>query len=197
MKIGLYHLKYPLRRMIEFVLPLFRSVNPNVVSISLIPLGLLTAGVYFFAPQRPSLYLIGAALILLRMVVGTLDGLIAQAFSKSSPKGEMINRIAPEVCDIALMLAIVFSSPKYLGVGCVAIALCWAVTFFGLIGVVANRPIQSVGPVGQTDRIAALALLSVLQLIFGFDGIQLFLWWTIFGSLITLALRIYPNFKRG
>lgn len=200
MDIGLYNLKYPFRKMIGFLLPLCTNINPNWVSWSLIPIGLLTAVIYFFAPRAEILYIVGALMILLRMVVGTLDGLIAVKFEKSTVNGEIINRIAPEICDIFLMIALSYSAPAYIHMGIPAIGLCWAVTFFGLIGIVAGRKIQSVGPVGQTDRIAALAAFSVLQYLsctyhWGFDFIYLFMWWVIAGSLLTLGLRIYRTFK--
>ncbi len=200
MDIGLYNLKYPFRKMIGFLLPFFRNTHPNWVSLSLIPIGLFTAFIYFFAPQAPILYTIGALMILFRMVVGTLDGLIAVKFEKSTPSGEIINRIAPEICDIFLMIALSYSAPAYTYLGISAMGMCWAVTFFGLVGIVAGRKIQSVGPVGQTDRIAALSLCSVLQYFsstyhWGFDFIYLFLWWVIVGSLITVGLRIWRTFR--
>jgi phosphatidylglycerophosphate synthase len=200
MDIGLYNLKYPFRKMISFLLPLFTHINPNLVSWSLVPIGLITAGIYFFAPGSAALYIIGTLLILLRMIVGTLDGLIAIEFKKSTPNGEIINRIAPEVCDIFLMIALCFSSSSYLSIGIPAMGMCWAVTFFGLIGSVVGRKTQSVGPVGQTDRIAALAAFSMLQYLsstyqWGFDFINLFFWWVIAGSFITIGLRIARTFK--
>jgi len=193
MDLGLYNLKYPFRKMIGFLLPIFRNVDPNTVSWSLIPIGLLTAFAYYFG-----FYLVGAVLILLRMIVGTLDGLMAEKFNKSSAEGEMINRIAPEVADILLMFGVVFSQPNLLGIGIFALGMCWAVTFFGLIGIVAGRKIQSVGPVGQTDRVVALAIFSVLQLTeWNFDFMYLFLWWVFLGSLVTVSLRAYRNLKKS
>ncbi len=200
MNVGLYNLKYPFRNLISFLLPLFKNVSPNIISWSLVPVGVLTALTYYFAPQMPILYLVGAGMILLRMIIGTLDGLIAVTFNKKSDNGEIINRIAPEVSDIALMIALAFSAPAYATLGIPAIGLCWAVTFFGLIGLVGGRKTLSVGPVGQTDRIAALGVFSLLQYLnsiyqWNFDFIYLFLWWVVIGSVITLALRIRLTFK--
>ncbi|NGX52867.1 MAG: Inner membrane protein YnbA [Candidatus Anoxychlamydiales bacterium] len=201
MKIGLYHLKYSFRKVIFFLLPFFKKVDPNVVSWSLIPLGIITAITYFFAPHIHWLYLLACGLIFLRMVIGTLDGLMAAEFQKSTAKGEMANRIAPEIADMCLILGIAFSSFYYSTLGLVAITMCWAVTFFGLIGLVANRKIQSVGPVGQTDRIVALIVFSICQYLslywaWNFDFIMAFFLWVIIGSVITCALRIYSLFKK-
>ncbi len=201
MEIGLYHLKYPFRKMIGFLLPLFSEVNPNKISWSLVPIGAITAVAYIFAPKMPILYLVGALLILTRMVVGTLDGLIAVKFNKSSPKGEMINRITPEICDILLMIALVYATPTHFILGITALGMCWAVTFFGLIGIVAGKKIQSVGPVGQTDRIVALGIFSILQFLsltnhWGHNFITFFFIWVVVGSLLTIALRINRNFRQ-
>jgi phosphatidylglycerophosphate synthase len=189
-------LKYPFRKMIQGLLPYFKHANPNWVSFWLIPIGVVTALTYAFAPSFPIAYWLGIALIILRMVIGTMDGLIAVTYHKETARGEMINRITPEIADILLMLGIIFSNSDYYFVGVLALAACWATTFSGLIGVVANRKIQSVGPVGQTDRIAALILFSLLQyfsLVFGFgiDFIWLFLWWCVIGGFATAALRLY------
>lgn len=194
MNIGLYNLKYPLRKLLGFLLPLCRNVSPNAVSYSLIPLGVITAANYFFAPKTPFLYLLGALFICIRMVIGTLDGLMAVTFNKGSAKGEIINRVTPEICDILLITGLVYSSPTYTKFGIIILAICWAVTFFGLVGIVGGKKIQSVGPVGQTDRIAALALCSVLQyfnvrLNWNIDFIYLFFIWVVIGSGITLWLR--------
>lgn len=200
MDLGLYHLKYPFRKVIGFLLPLFKNVHPNTISWSLVPIGLVTALFYLLAPQAPVLYLIGALLILVRMTVGTMDGLVAVKFNKGSKKGEMINRIAPEICDVLLMLAVVYSCPAHLKMGILALGLCWMVTFFGLIGIVAEKKIQSVGPVGQTDRIVALGILSIFQFFsqtggWGIDFTFLFFLWVIGGSLVTIGLRAYRNLK--
>lgn len=201
MQIGLYHLKYPFRKAILFLLPLLRHVHPNTVSWSLVPLGIITATVYLLAPQTPWLYLLGSALIFLRMIIGTLDGLMAVEFQKSTPKGEMINRIAPEIADMCLMIGIILSSSHYATVGLIAVTMCWSVTFFGLIGLVANKKIQSIGPLGQTDRIVALIGFSIFQYFalhwhWAFDFLYAFLLWVIIGSVITCALRLYYHFKK-
>ncbi|HVV67613.1 MAG TPA: hypothetical protein VHE99_01045 [Gammaproteobacteria bacterium] len=200
MDIGIYNAKYPFRKLIQFLLPYFKNTDPNTVSYALVPLGLLTALIYFFAPKCDWLYLLGIVLIFLRMIVGTLDGLIAETFHKQSPKGEVNNRLTPECADILLMLAIALSLPASLPLGLFALGISWGISYTGIIGAVAGLKPQSVGPVGQTDRIASLILLSLLQFFslhyaWNFNFIILFLWWVIIGGLITIGLRIYRLFK--
>ena len=201
MDIGLYNFKYPFRKFINGLLPFFKDSDPNWISFWLIPIGIVTAVDYFYASAFPFAYILGIILIFIRMVVGTMDGLVAVTYHKESPKGEMINRITPEIADVLLMLGIIFSKPDYYFVGILALAVCWTTSFAGLIGITANQKIQSVGPVGQTDRIAALILFSLLQYInlylgYNIDFIWIFLWWCVFGGILTIAIRLYRSISK-
>jgi CDP-diacylglycerol--glycerol-3-phosphate 3-phosphatidyltransferase len=183
MNIGLYNLKYPARKLIAALLPYLKSVNPNWVSLSLIPVGICTAWAYF-----SGYLLVGAALIVLRMFLGTLDGLLAEHFQKKSVLGEALNRLTPEICDIFLFSALAFQFPIW---GLLALGTSWMTSFAGLIGLVVNRGIQSVGPTGQTDRLAALILFSLLSLLpLDCNWLRIFLIWCTLGSVVTISLRL-------
>ena len=183
MNIGLYNLKYPARKLIAAVLPHLAHVNPNWVSLSLIPVGICTALAFYSGHL-----LIGAGLIVLRMFLGTLDGLIAEHFQKKSVLGEVLNRLTPELCDLFLYGALALKLPLW---GTLALCTSWMTSFTGLIGLSVNRGIQSVGPTGQTDRLAALVLFSLLSLLpFDYDWLRIFLIWCTLGSLITISLRL-------
>lgn len=201
MDLGLYNLKYPFRKMIADVLPLVRNVSPNTISWSLLPVGLATAIVYYQAAQgRAGLYLIGIALIFLRMFLGTLDGLVAVEFGKQSPKGDMVNRIAPELCDVMYLVALAMARPEWTQLGILVVVTAWLTTFAGMLGAVVGKPTQSVGPVGQTDRLAALQLFSLLAFFaarrqWDVDVIQWFLIWVVAGGAATIVLRLRRHFR--
>jgi phosphatidylglycerophosphate synthase len=203
MDIGLYNLKYAARRLIGDVLPLCRNISPNAISWSLLPVGALTAFVYHRAANgQPGLYALGVLLILARMFLGTLDGLVAERFGKSTPVGEMLNRLTPELCDVMYLGALALARPEWALVGLVAIVASWLVTFSGLIGVTVGHPVQSVGPAGQTDRLAALQLCSLLALFapaFGWsaDFLGLFLGYVALGGALTVILRLVRNWRRS
>lgn len=201
MDIGLYNLKYPARRLIAGILPFFANISPNQISWSIMPIGLLTALVYYLAPQEsPFLYLVGILLILVRMFLATLDGLVATHYKKQSSHGELINRVIPELCDTFYLTAITLSGASTLYYGVAALAMAWLTTFSGLIGTIVGKPIQSVGPVGQTDRLFALLIGSLGAFgsaIFNWqiNFMKIFLMWTILGGVITISLRLYRIFK--
>lgn len=201
MDIGLYNLKYPARRLIGGVLPRFERTDPNRVSWAMLPVGLAIAVCYALgAAGRPELYLLAVALMFARMFLGTLDGLIATTYGRSSKQGEIVNRLAPELCDAAYLVALALARPAWLLPGALALAAAWLVTFAGLVGATAGLPTQSVGPAGQTDRLALLQALSVAawasdRFGWGVDFLRVFLWWVAAGGVLTVALRLSRHLK--
>ena len=194
MDIGIYNAKYPFRKAIAFMLPYFKHTDPNHLSLVLLPIGLVTALIYYFAPHLPFLYLVAAFFIFLRMLFGTLDGLVAVTYNKSSANGEIINRLTPEAADIMLMLAIIFAMPAHSVLGFFAMAVSWGISYMGLIGLAGGKKSLSTGPVGQTDRIAILIIFSILQFFsmkyqWSVNFMLIFLWWVIIGGIATMVLR--------
>jgi phosphatidylglycerophosphate synthase len=112
-EIGLYQLKYPFRKLLDGLLPVCKHTNPNTISLLLLPLGILTAIIYYFAPKIPYFYCLGIVLIFLRMVIGTLDGLVAETYHKQTPNGTILNRLTPEIADWMLLLSIVLINDQH------------------------------------------------------------------------------------
>lgn len=200
MEIGIYNLKYPFRKVISFVLPLMKNVEPDTISWSLLPIGVVTAVVYWYAVNGSSWwYVVGALLILLRFIVGTLDGLVATAHDKSTLRGAMVNRLAPELCDVMFVTVLVAARPdlRFLGLG--VLVLAWFTSFAGLLGGVSGLPMQTVGPVGQPDRMVALVVASLgafLGARFGWsvDFVAVLFWWLVIGGVVTVILRLVVQF---
>jgi CDP-diacylglycerol--glycerol-3-phosphate 3-phosphatidyltransferase len=200
--IGLYEAKYALRRWLERLLPAFRGVDPNLISWSLVPVGTATGAVLWLAARGgPAwLYLAVVALALLRMLLGTLDGLVAVRFHRGTARGELVNRLAPELCDVLYLVALALARPGWTALGAGALATAWLTTFAGLLGFTIGKGGQSVGPVGQTDRLAALILFALLAFLgetFGWsaDFLALFLGWCVLGGAVTILLRLARHFR--
>lgn len=197
MGIGLYRLKYPFRKLIEWSLPLVKDVSPNTISWLMLPAGLAAAFSFYFGFNGyPILLLVSFFLCFVRMFLGTLDGLMAVRFAKESPEGEIINRLTPELCDVFYLAALIFADPHWMLLGGLAIGMAWLTSFAGLIGAIVQKPIQSVGPVGQTDRLAAFMLFLLLQylsfkLSWEIDFIKIFLAWCIVGGVGTVVYRLW------
>lgn len=197
MKIGLYHLKYAARKLIAWALPYVENVNPNTISILMLPVGAAVAiSSYLGFKHFPELLLVSVILCILRMFLGTLDGLMAVHFNKQSPEGEILNRLTPELCDMMYLIAIILAKPELNVVGLFVIGLAWLTSFSGLLGLFVARPIQSVGPVGQTDRLAAFMIILLLQYVDSSTNfIQIFMWWCLGGGIITVAFRLWRTFN--
>jgi len=201
MDIGLYQLKYPARKLMGGILPFMRDVDPNTVSFLMLPVGITIAmSLHWAAAGRPEFYLAAMALTCLRMFLGTLDGLIAEHYQKRTAAGEIINRLTPELCDAMYLAALAVSRPSWFLWGVGVLAIAWLTTFTGLIGLAVKKPIQSVGPVGQTDRLAALLILALTayfsdSLGWGVDFIKIFLIWSVVGDIITIILRLKRNLR--
>lgn len=196
MDLGLYNLKYPARRLLEGLLPRFARVDPNRISLAMLPVGAAIAACYLAGARgRAWLYLVAITLTFLRMFLGTLDGLVATRFGRSTRSGEIVNRLAPELCDAAYTVALALARPEWRLPGVLALGAAWLISFAGLVGATAGLPTQSVGPAGQTDRLALLQLLSLLAWAsdtFGWriDFLGGFLWWVAIGGTLTIVLRI-------
>lgn len=188
MDLGLYELKYQLRQKLTPLLPLLRGVDPSTISWLLLPIGAITALLYAYAPQASHYYLYGIFFILVRLVIGTLDGMLAEETKRCTEQGAIINRLAPELCDVMLLAALAIASPTSIEVTCVALVIAHLTSFLGLVGLVGGEKVQSVGPVGQTDRLVALALFSLLAA-FAPSVMTLFFYWLIIGGAITCLLR--------
>jgi CDP-diacylglycerol--glycerol-3-phosphate 3-phosphatidyltransferase len=98
------------------------------------------------------------------------------------------------------MVALAFARPEWQLPGIGALAFAWLTSYAGLLGAVVGKPTQSVGPVGQTDRLAVLQLFSLLAFLsdrfgWGIDFSRVCLFWVIAGGCLTVALRLYRHFR--
>ncbi len=198
--LGLYEWKYPARRLIQGLLPLCKNINPNYISWSMLPVGVLVGCCLTYGLQGSIVCLfLTIPLTFLRMFLGTIDGLIAEYFNKRTAKGEILNRLMPELCDLFYLLPLAYYSPL---IGILLMSVVWLTTFSGLIGFVAKKPIQSIGPVGQTDRLAAFLIFIALTLVshlFGWniDLIKGFIYWSLIGGVCTILLRLNRTLKEA
>lgn len=197
MDIGLYQIKYPARKLLMWIYPLFGWMHPNLLSALVIPASALAAYCLYMGLSSGShaFYLASMGAVLLRMFFGTVDGLVAQTKGLSSQSGELINRLAPELGDLMLLGTLCYFVHDMLMVITV-LSVAWLTSFLGLFGLLIKGPVQSVGPVGQTDRLFAYLLFLGAGLYLGQVGYYLhyFLLWCIIGGTLTCLLRIRRAF---
>ena len=179
--IGLYQMKYAVRRWLDRI-PGLDRLQPNHVSIaSLVPSGLAAVSLWYgWWP----LVVIGIAG---RMALTVMDGLLAEAYDKRSRIGPYLNRLPQEIGDITLFLALL----PWADVRWVALLLgaAWLVNVLAVLPGVAGGSPQPAGPGGQPDRIAIVLVAAAIHTFVAFD-------WTwvcvllVALSIPTVALRI-------
>ncbi len=100
----------------------------------------------------------------------------------------------PELCDTLLMGTLAFARPAWRAWGMGALITAWLTSFAGLVGATLKLPTQSVGPVGQTDRLAAFRVAALVACFEAADGwswppMLVFLAWCVAGGALTIVLR--------
>jgi phosphatidylglycerophosphate synthase len=179
--IGLYQTKFAARRLLD-KLPGIDRLEPNAVSIASIAPSALAA-----VALANGWWIVVPLGIAGRMVLTTLDGLIAEKYGKASRVGAYVNRLPAEIGDVLILLALfALADPLWAGL---VIAGAWLVNVLGVLGLVAGGSTQSVGPAGQTDRLAFLAVAAIVAAVVPID-------WTFVCQIlvalmaVTIALRI-------
>lgn len=179
--IGLYQTKYAGRRLLDRI-PGIERLEPNLVSIaSLVPSTIAAVALVQGWWPLVTLGIVG------RMVLSTLDGHIAENYGKKTRLGGYVNRVPAEIGDVLLMLALFTrAEPMW---AALALAGSWLVNMLGVLPLVAAGSTQSVGPAGQTDRVALIAIAALIALVVPVD-------WTLICQVLvvlivpTLLLRV-------
>lgn len=184
--LGLYQTKYILRGCLRRI-PGLKHLSPNRLSLLAFIPGMAAAYCLF-----QGWWLWAVVAIACRMIVNTLDGLVAEEFNKTSRLGAYLNRLPGEFTDLFIVLGL-WPHGNLPWVLALVVLTSW-VQIFGLLGLVAGGKIQSVGPCGQTDRLAILAISS------GIAAYGIPVWTYVIPGLcigcgLTVLLRIYRSLR--
>lgn len=190
MDFGFYQLKNPFRRFIFFLLPYIKWIHPNVMSLMLVPWTLVIVFFYYWGKVYPWMWLLAIVAIFVRMIIATLDGLMAEEWKMKSPLGDILNRLTPELSDLILLASLSLILPMPTWVIVLFLTIAWLSSYLGLVGLLADKPILSMGPVGQTDRLVALMLASLAAFFWGQIALEIFVWWCLVGGAITVVNRL-------
>lgn len=184
--LGLYQTKYLLRNLLRKI-PGLPLLSPNLLSLLAFVPGLAVAACLY-----QGWWWGAVAAIAGRMIINTLDGLVAEEFNKTSPLGAYLNRLPGEFTDLLIMLGLwPHSSPSWM----LALLLLTSwVQMFGLLGLVAGGKTQSVGPCGQTDRLAILGIACIVAS-FGLPVWTYVIPGLCAGCGLTIGLRIYRSIR--
>jgi len=161
------------------------GVTANQVTLAAMVLSIVAGAVIaLFAGSRLVLLILPLTLFA-RMALNAIDGMLAREHSQKSRLGALLNEIGDVVSDLALYLALVPALGAY-GVAAtpiVAFAVGAVLTeFAGVLGQTIGGGRRYDGPMGKSDRAAAVGTTAFLHALFGLPVVLLD------GIFVTLAL---------
>lgn len=85
-----------------------RRVDPDLLTMAGVPVGLVAAGCLLLSPTAPWLLLLVPVLAALRLVLNILDGAVARRTSRTHPRGELYNELGDRLTDVAFLAPVAF-----------------------------------------------------------------------------------------
>lgn len=138
------------------------GVTPNQLTVAT---ALLCVGYGLLLACLPSQAWVWAGLaplLLLRMALNALDGMLATLTQQQTPLGALLNELADQVSDAALLLPLALV-PGVSSAAVVLLALlALLVEFSGVLAILIGSARRFDGPMGKSDRAVWLGLLGVL-----------------------------------
>lgn len=147
------------------------GVTANMVTIAAMALS-VAAGLLLLVIDNPLGLLLLPAALFIRMALNAIDGMLAREHGQKSALGALLNEIGDVVSDCALYMPLavalaVFTVTPWLVVLFVLVAVL--TEFAGIAGPLVGAARSYDGPMGKSDRAAAIGLLAT-ALAFGLPG---------------------------
>lgn len=162
---NMYLLKFPFRKILQPIARRLGWIHPDIVSYAAVPVAAATGWCYYTSAEQPSLLIIAIVLTLLRMILNTLDGVLAIRRGNLSLKGEVVNALPDRYSDIFIITGIALSPLCRDWLGLAAIASMFLVSYTGMLGKALTVSWQHHGPMGKVERLVILMVFSLLQFI--------------------------------
>lgn len=173
-----------------------RGTAPDAISFWGMVAGML-AGLAFAAtawwPEfSRALFLLGAALVPLRLLANMLDGMVAVARGVASAKGALWNEVPDRISDTAVLLGLgVAAGDTALGLGAALAAM--ATAYVRTTARAAGAPSDFRGPMAKQQRMAVAILAALFCAALPTQApllLRVALWVVAAGSLLTAARRL-------
>ena len=138
-------------------------------------------------------WLLGAALVQLRLLANLLDGMVAIGRGAASALGELFNEVPDRVSDTAVLLGLGWGAGNLeLGLGAALAAMSTA--YIRAVGSAAGAPSDFRGPLAKPQRMALVTigalLCAALPAAWAAPIPAVVLWTVLLGALLTTARRL-------
>jgi phosphatidylglycerophosphate synthase len=176
------------------------GIHPDVVSYGSIIASALAAACYWWAGDAPWLLIPAAGLCYVRLWLNMLDGMVALASGKASPRGEILNDLPDRISDVLIFAGVAHSGLCQLPMGYWTAIAALLTAYVGTLGQAVGTQRQFGGLMSKPWRMVALHVGSWLMLAelwrggTGRLGMLSILDWTLLviiaGCLQTIVVRL-------
>lgn len=139
-----------------------QGITPNQVTLFAMLLSILVGVIIAYTEGASWILLFVPLFMFLRMALNAIDGLLAKEHNMQTKRGAMFNEMSDVIADVALFLPFAF----VMGVNPILIVLFTVLGVFNeMAGVVAqtiNGERRYDGPMGKSDRVFLIGLISLL-----------------------------------
>lgn len=137
-----------------------RGASPNAISVAGMVAALAAGAVFAIAPEHRLLWLLGAALVQLRLVANMLDGMVALGRGVSSRLGEVFNEVPDRVADTAILAGLgIGAAQPWLGLAAALAAM--ATAYVRAVGRSLGAGSDFCGPGAKQHRMAIVTVAAV------------------------------------
>jgi len=173
-----------------------RQASANAVSLAGMGAALLAGGGFALALSGIgpawAWWLLGAALVQLRLLANLLDGMVAIGRGLASPVGELFNEVPDRVSDTAILLGLGWAAGQ-LALGLAAALAAMATAYIRAVGRAAGAPSDFRGPLAKPQRMALVTAGAVLCAALPAWSVQIpgvVLWIIVVGAALTAVRRL-------
>ena len=164
---ALYDVKPRFRTLLGGLVPALSPIHPDWITGAALVCSIGAGFLFRWAVGSRWIFLLIAALLLLRITLNALDGLVAQATGKARAFGEVLNESTDRLSDIAILLGIGFSPLSSPAWSATAVAGVLFSSYVGILGKAVGAGRQYGGVLGKADRMLYLGLACVVAFFVG------------------------------
>lgn len=143
------------------------GVTPNSISVAgmvaSIGAGVLFALTGSLSDAERALWLVGAVLVMLRLLANMFDGMVAVETGNSSAIGELYNEIPDRISDAAILIGVGYAAGSSGTLGYIAVCVALFVAYARSAVKTAGAPSDFCGPMAKQQRMLVVAGAAVFM----------------------------------
>ena len=174
------------------------GASANGISVAGMGAGCLAGIALAYAPGSAALWLLGAALVQLRLLANMLDGMVAIGRGTASPVGELFNEVPDRVADTAVLIGLGVAAGS-VAWGMAAAMAAMATAYVRAVGFGLGQPSDFGGPMAKQHRMAVVTGAALLCAVWPAQQglVPLLALYGITALAVVTALRRLANVARG